>query len=458
MAIEIKEFTPEAISALATELESNLKEAKSATALEFKNVRDAMAGKADAEAVTKLSENYAASVQRFQDLTNAVEDIKKQVEHPAFGTAAEVDDEIRKSAIQHARKMFDLTNTDPDKDFDEKTVDVTSARFVSKALRKLSKAKDNIDFQDRFNKLDADEKKALTFSQMDSYFLSPEILSMMRDCYFEPAGLFDLYDTFSLTKSSFMYPFIKDHTLLGGYICSDQCGTVQAAEANIQFRSGRVFDWRGTFCATTQVLQESSIDLLATMAREMALSKRITSNKAWIAGDGVNEPLGWLTNGGIFPKVKTGAPGKFTASDLRGFPARVPPEFGQPTTVMHPNTLAVVMVMTNAYGEFLFGEGELFFDPDKLAKSCRMSRYMPEIAWNVTPGTATAPADISAPADSLVAASAVWKKAYMVPEKMPLGMRQGFQVFGPWCSQWHFWAQDGGEPVCGEAGRILVIR
>jgi hypothetical protein len=46
----------------------------------------------------------------------------------------------------------------------------------------------------------------------------------------------------------------------------------------------------------------------------------------------------------------------------------------------------------------------------------------------------------------------------MVPTLLPMMMRQGFMIQGPWCAQYHFWAQDGGAPVCGEAGRVLQVQ
>jgi HK97 family phage major capsid protein len=458
MAVEIKEFTPQKIVEMLENVEAEVKKAGIEREAAFKEVAASFADKKSvAELAETVTKSFVDAATKHQDLTLAVNDLKKQLDNPLYGDKGEYDDACRKAAIDHERTLFLATNTDRTAFFDEKKVDLKRYQVTGSAHKKLMLATDENSYRELHRKLSEDERKGLSMSQIDGHFLIPEVQQIIRDCFLEPVGLFDLYDTFNVGKMSFVYPFIKDHTNMGGYICSDDCGTIQAAGMNLQFRNEQVYDWRGTFCVTTKLLAEAAIDILAIMAREMALSKRMTSNQAWISGDGVNQPKGWLT-ANTFPIIDTSLAGSFNAADVRSFFYRVPPEFGNIQAVMHPNTLAVLMAMTNAYGEFLFGEGMLFAEPSSLDSKVRLSRYMPEINWTVTPGSNTTAAAITAPSGSLVAAAANWKKAYMVPTLMPMTMRQGFMIQGPWCAQYHFWAQDGGAPVCGEAGRVLQIR
>lgn len=462
MPVAVTEHTPEVIVKKLDDIESAFKAAQSETETKFTEVK---AASADKKALDDLSETvtkgFADALAKTQDLGLAVNELKKQLDSPLYGTTRQVDDAERKAAIDHERTMFFAKNEDPGTAFDEKMVDLARYRNLKSATRKLILASDDLDYQHRYSKLSKDEQKSLSMSQIDGNYFLPEVQNIIRDCFLEPVGLFDLYDTFTVGKMSFMYPFVGDHTKLGGYICSDDCGTITAAGINLQYKHAQVYDWRGTFCVTTRVLSDSAIDILALMAREMALSKRMTSNEAWINGDGVKQPKGWL-NGNLFPVIETSQPGMLTAADLRGFFYRVPPEYGNVVVVMNPDTLALVMSMTAADGRFLFGHGPgndaLFPDLASLSSRVRLTRYMPNIPWTVTPGTATAPAQVAAPAGSLVAAAANWQKAYMVPTLMPMMMRQGYMIQGPWCAQYHFWAQDGGAPLCGEAGRVLVIR
>jgi HK97 family phage major capsid protein len=460
MPLEIKEFTPAALVGFAEALSAELELSKKAVEDKFVEFRAGVAEKKSFDELqATVSTQFAELATKTQDLGLALNDVKKQLDNPLYGNKAEHDDSIRKSAVEHHRAIFNYhqKSKDPLAAFDEKEVDVKGYLALAGAQRKLFLVGERDEYARKFASLSPEEQKALSMSQIDSHYFYPEVLTAIRDCFLEPIGLFDLYDTFTISKMTFMYPFIKDHTLLGGYMCSDDCGTINAANLNLQFRHEQVYDWRGTLCITTRTLADANMDLLALVAREMALSKRMTSNKAWISGDGINQPKGWLTSN-LFPTVKTGTPGVFNAADIRGFFYRVPPEYGNIQAVMHPNTLGNIMTMSNAFGEFLFDEGMLFVDNQSLTSKVRLSRYMPEIQWTVTPGTNTTPATITAPSGSLVAAAANWKKAYMVPTLLPMMMRQGYMIQGPWCAQYHFWAQDGGNGVCGEAGRVLVIQ
>jgi len=455
--INVTEHTPEILVQKLDEIDGLLRSSKDDTQRRFAEFK---ASSADKKAVDDLADSvarrFADAVQRTQDLSLALNDVKRQLDSPLYGTDAQVSDAERKAAVDHERTLFTARNEDPGAIFDEKRVDLARYRHLKSATRKLIVAANELDFQHRNSMLSQEEKKALAMAMIDGSYFLPEVQQIIRDCFLEPAGLFDLYDSFAVSKMSFMYPFIRDHAMLGGYVCSDDCGTVQAANVNLQFRQEQVYDWRGTFCVTTRVLSDSAIDILALMAREMALAKRMTSNQAWINGDGVKQPKGWLA-ANLFPVVKTATDGAFTAADLRSFLYRVPPEYGNIQVVMHPNTLAAVMSMTSSLGEFMFGEGELFPDLNTLSNRIRLSRYMPEVDWTVTQGGSSTTAQISAPAGSLVAAAANWKRAYMVPTLLPMMMRQGYQVLGPWCAQYHFWSQDGGAPVCSEAGAVLQV-
>ena len=456
--VAVTEHTPEILVKKLDDIDSALKTSKEETLKEFNALKESAADRKSLDDLsTSVAQRFADALQKQQDFAAALNDVKRQLDSPLYGTDKQVDDAERKAAIDHERILFNAINKNINVVFDEKTVDLARYRALKTANRKTIVAQSQSEFHDIWaNRLTEDERKSLSMSQIDGNYFIPEIQQVIRDCFLEPVGLGDLYDAFSVGRMSFMYPFIKDHTMLGGYICSDQCGTIEAAGINLQFREDRVYDWRGTFCVTTRVITDSAIDIMALMAREMALSKRMTSNKAWIAGDGVNQPKGWLSSN-LFPVVPTSTASGFTAADVRGFFYRVPPEYGNITAVMHPNTLAVIMTMTDAIGRFLFVGDQLFPDLETLADRIRLTRYMPEIQWTVTPGGAGEATTISAPAGSLVAAAANWRKAYMVPTLLPMMMRPGFLPTGPWCSQYHFWAQDGGAGVCGEAGRVLQV-
>lgn len=223
-----------------------------------------------------------------------------------------------------------------------------------------------------------------------------------------------------------------------------------AATNNIHFRQVRAYDWRATFCTTTATLEDSSVNILTWMANEIALSARMTMNRAWIAGDGVNQPSGWL-NENTFPVMTSSKAGYVSAADLRAFMNAVPYEFGNIVGVMNPDTLAIFASMTDAMGRFLLGDDQLFlFQTEITENRVRLSRYLPPMLPGAGPGQFVS--------GSFVAAAANWKKSYITPIRRNMMTQMLPQVSGPWCQSWAHWMQVGGNMVCGQAGRILQIQ
>ena len=294
MALELKEFTPEALVKFAETLDAELKASTKATEDKFVELKAAIAAVPTSEAleevkktaagVETLTKSFADTVQKTQDLALALNDIKKQLDHPLYGSGAEHDDALRKGIIEQEKILFNAKRTDITQTLDEKQIDFKRHLLVNEASKQLVFATGADDYMHKLSKLPEDARKALSMSQIDGSFFFPEVQTAIRDCFLEPVGLFDLYDTFSVSKMTFMYPFIKDHTMLGGYVCSDDCGTVNASNINLQFRREQVYDWRGTLCVTTRTLADSSIDLLALVARATRRGFPATASSSRRAG------------------------------------------------------------------------------------------------------------------------------------------------------------------------------
>jgi hypothetical protein len=298
---------------------------------------------------------------------------------------------------------------------------------------------------------DEHERKAFEASSLDAALFSPELLGIELNCIVECAELLDLYNSVSVGKSTFMYPQVMDYGAIGKYDCDAKCDAEYGPEGNITFKNGAVSDYRGVFCFNRKVLTEANYDLLNFMYNAAARSYRINRNKATMVGDGVNEPLGWLTND-CFTKRATPNAG-FNHIDFRIFHGSVPMEYGELTTVMHQNTFAYLTSLTDSNGRFLFGDGLLTYSPSDVRERIRISNCLPDPTAGLTKGTTAAPFTTG----DFIAATGAWKQAYYVVNKRPLWIEQWEGKSTAWCVAYSFGAEDGGFVACCPAVSILTV-
>lgn len=402
------------------------------------------------QTVTEMTKALAKSSESIANLHGVVDTMKKQLDQPLLtGTQTEARDAVKECAIEYMRNIFDAKHLG-NEEFKESNLDLGFLPDLVSAQRKMVKSSNDSAMRAVLSEMTDGEKKSMSMSQLDGYMFWPEISTIIRTAFLEPIGLQDLYDSFPITKMSFLYPFVDHHDQLGGFICSEDCGTVQAATNNLHFRQVRAYDWRATFCTTLATLEDSSINILTWMANEIALSARMTMNKSWISGDGVNQPSGWMNNN-TFPVMESSKAGYVSAADLRAFMNAVPYEYGSIVGVMNPDTLALFASMTDAMGRFLLGDDQLFlFQTEITENRIRLSRYLPPMLPGGAPGQFVS--------GSFVAAAANWKKSYITPIRRNMVTQMIPQVNGPWCQSFAYWTQLGGAMVTGQAGRILQVQ
>jgi hypothetical protein len=280
---------------------------------------------------------------------------------------------------------------------------------------------------------------------------SPEMLGIEVDCTILCAELLDLYGSVTVGKSTFMYPQVVDYGAIGKYDCDAKCDAEYGPEGNIIYKNGAISDFRGVFCFQRKVLAEANYDLLGFMYRAANRSYRINRNRALIAGDGVNEPLGWLT-ADCFTKKKTSST-SFNHIDFRLFFSSCPVEYGPVIATMHQNMFAYLAAMTDSVGRFLFGEGLMTYSPDDVRERIRISNCLPDATDGLTRGPPTNP---FVTGDFIVAAGA-WGQAYYAVNKRPLWIEQWEGQSSAWCVKYVLGAEDGGFTACCPAVRILTV-
>lgn len=400
--------------------------------------------------VKARTDEYAAMVTQYQAVEKALVEVKKELDQPIHKGGKDLADKDRENAIMLQRHVH-LFKGGTDDDFKENLDNLVVAKDYRSAARKLV-ARCGIDDKQTVIRTFTDaEKKAFESSSLDAAFFMPEMLGIEVDCNIECAELLDLYAQVTVSRTNFMYPKVNSYGDIGSYQCDAKCDAELGPEGNISYLNGKTFDFRGVFCFQRKVLQEANYDLLGFMFRAAARSHRINRNRTLITGDGVNEPMGWLT-GDCFTKIATDNLA-FDHQIWRRFIASAPVEYGPVVATMHQNVFAYLASAVDGDGRFIFGDGMMTFSPDDVRERLRISNCLPDPTANGTKGNAGSPFV----AGDFIAAAGNWKMGYAAVAKKPMAMEQFIGGSSMWCVKYQFGAEDGGFTMCCPAVRTLVI-
>lgn len=419
----------------------------------LKELRDKVEsqGSKDDETQQKLEKtaaDMADALAKLQACEQAVDTIKKDMDSPLYRGGQDLKDNDRQAAIELQRRHH-LFKGGAEDEFKADLDNLVNPEDYRSAVRKLmqvgqeSKARIVRDFNEG-------ERKAFEAAGLDSAFFSPELLGIEVDCEIECASLLDLYDQVSVSRSTFMYPHVESYGDIGQYDCDAKCDAEYGPEGNISWKNGSTYDFRGVFCFQRDTLREANYDLLGFMMRAAARSYRINRNRALITGDGVNEPMGWLT-ADCFTKLNTPAANP-SHQDLRQFLASAPVEYGAVQAVMHQNIFAYFASMVDNTGRFIFGDGLMGFSPDDVRDRIRISNCLPDATNGGVRGSAEAPFTTG----DFIMAAGVWERAYVAVNHRPMFMEQYEGGSTAWCVKYQFGAKDGGFVACCPAARTLV--
>lgn len=399
-------------------------------------------------AIKKQAESMADAMAKLQACTEAVETIKKEMDQPLYRGGQDLVEKDRQNAIE-LQKRAHIVKGGTEADFEADLDNLVDPRHYRSAVQKLMKV--GIESKARIMRdFTAEETKAFEAASLDSGFFSPEMLGIEVDCEIECASLLDLYAQISVSKSTFMFPHVESYGDIGQYDCDAKCDAEYGPEGNITWKNGQTYDWRGVFCFQRDTLREANYDLLGFMMRAAARSYRINRNAALITGDGVNEPMGWLTSD-CFTKLQTPGPNP-THQDLRQFLASAPVEYGDVTAIMHQNIFAYFASMVDNNGRFLFGDGLMGFSPSDVRDRIRISNCLPDATEGLTKGSTDAPFTTG----DFIMAAGVWPRAYAAVNHRPMFMEQWEGGSTAWCVKYQFGAKDGGFVQCCPAARTLT--
>lgn len=435
------------ISSGLTKSKSDMEEKYRELTTQFGGIEKKLMSEEDKALLKKMSDEYAQLAASTQSLTQALDDVKKELDAPIIKGGKDLADNDRKAAIELQRRAF-VHKHGNDDDFKADTDNLVKAADLRGAARKMMKV-GLLSKEEAVRSLTGDERKAFDAASMDSAFFAPEMLGIEVDCNIECASLLDLYGNVAVSRSTFMFPQIVDYGAIGKYSCDAVCNAELGPEGNIAWKNGRTFDWRGVFCFQKKTLQEANYPILEFMFRAAERSHRINRNRALITGNGVIEPLGWLA-GDCFTKLAT-PENQFNHQDFRRFIASAPVEYGPVIATMHQNVFAYLASAVDTNGRFIFGDGLMTYNPNDVRERLRISNCLPDPTAGGTLGGET-----PFVAGSFIAAAGNWEMAYSAVAKKPMFMEQYVGGTTAWCVQYQFGAEEGGFVKCCAAARTLV--
>jgi len=408
-------------------------------------------GGADDELKAKIEESanaMADALAKAQACETALDTFKAEMDAPIYRNAGDLKDADMKAAIELQRQRHKHAGGE-DTDFVEDLDNLVEAKHYRSAMQKLVRHAGVKSRAEVVRTFSEDERKAFEAASLDSAFFMPEMLGIEVDCEIECASMLDLYQQVSVNRSSFMFPHVESYGDIGTYDCDAKCDAEYGPEGNITWKNGMAYDYRGAFCFQRHVLNEANYDLLGFMFRAAQRSHRINRNEVQITGDGVNQPLGWLT-ADCFTKVA--APNANpTHQDLRQFLASAPVEYGDTTAVMHQNVFAYFASMVDNNGRFIFGDNLMGFSPSDVVDRIRISNCLPDPTEGQTLGSTAAPFA----SGSFIMAAGVWEQAYASVTHTPMMMEQFIGGSSMWCVKYQFGAKDGGFVSCCPAARTF---
>lgn len=438
------------LSLLSTDVRS-LKDEKETKMRELATGFDGV--KAESEGVRGKVDQIAAQlteiVGQIQNGEDRIRELSTRLDSPIFGTDKDRSNADRENAIGLQRALHSYRGK-PAAEFvvnESDLIDMSAYRSAAIKLQAVGPVKR----EDVAKTFTADETRAFEASGLAQGFIVPQLLGLVVDCNVECASLIDLYGSVSVSRSQFRYLKVEDYGAMGSYSCPAACDAEIGPEGNMRWVDGNTKDFRGLFCLNREVVQEANVDLLAFIIDGAQRSYRINRNRAYMVGDGVNEPAGWLTSG-AFEKRNTRILNHLDYVDVRLFLGSILREYGRVVPVMHQNVFAYLVSQTDANGRLVFGDGQFGLMPEAMVDVLRISNCLPDPTENLTIG------NNNFVSGSFVMAAAAWDVAYKSFVQTPLFFEQWLGGSTAWCVKYQFGAKDGGFIGCPAAGNILQIQ
>lgn len=199
--------------------------------------------------------------------------------------------------------------------------------------------------------------------------------------------------------------------------------------------------------ATQQLLEDSAINIESWLANKVAERMGRFEGAAFVEGDGLNKPRGFLTydNGtswGQIEQVASGAAAALTADGFVNLKYSLREEFlNIGTWIMNRTTVRDAMLLKNGMGDYIWKPSMIAADPTSmiLGLPVRMSTTMPAVA-----------------ASALSVALAAWNKAYMIVDRLGITIQRDPYIAKPFV-EFYTRKRVGGDVIDYDAIKLMVI-
>lgn len=274
-AFEVKEEKPTDIPSMITAIQKTVEEFKSLNDQRFAEI--AKKGAADVlteEQVDRINGDITR-------LSKELDAMQKAANRPQFGSNTDSDKAVKSFNMALKSHAVRLNRALP--------ADVTGEDYAAyKSTFRLAMQKDKSDLSD-------DERKALSVgSDPDGGFLVPPELEQAIDRVVgDMSAMRGLAQVRSIGTASYKKPVVTSGASsgwAGEKTTPSETSTPQIAE--LEFTPGTAY---AEPRATTDLLEDASIDLEAWLADEVAMELAELEGAAFISGDGINKPRGLLS-------------------------------------------------------------------------------------------------------------------------------------------------------------------
>lgn len=251
---------------------------------------------------------------------------------------------------------------------------------------------------DAMRALDFEEKALSTAVAADGgYLVDPQTADRIASVLRSASSIRSISNVVTVESSA--YDVLVDHTDIGAGWATETASSSETGTPQMERVSIPLHELSALPKASQRLLDDSAFDVEGWLAGRIADKFTRSEASAFISGDGVDKPTGFLTYSAVdnsawawgnLGYVPTGAVGDFNASDPADAIVDLVYSLGaryraNATFVMNSKTAGAVRKMKDADGRFLWSDGLAAGEPARLmGYAVLIAEDMPDIAADAT--------------------------------------------------------------------------
>lgn len=299
---------------------------------EFKKVNDERLEKLDkGESVAELDQKMA----NIESKLNTLEEVNQKL----------VAAEQSQKNLQETVEKFETRLTRPNSGMDTKAVDEYMGAWDSYCRKGLEG-------------LDVMEKKALTVSNDSTggYLAPPEYVRELIKTITEMSPIRSLSRVRSTSARSIQVPK-REATFAAQWVAESGTRSESTPSYRVGLEELPAHEMYALVDISEQDLEDSVFDLEAEMQSEFATQFAVAEGSAFVNGDSVGKPEGFLQNASV-GEVTSGSNTAYTADDLIGLVHSIKSDYSKNGTwVFNRNTLSNIRKLKDGAGQYVFQAG-----------------------------------------------------------------------------------------------------